>query len=106
MEIDTEMPLDYLEDAAVEHLVGGVAEMTGESETETARKALEERKARPQGLREDRTEELTRFLREEIWPNIPPDLLGRGISQAEQDEILGYGAGGVDTQPRLISATA
>jgi antitoxin VapB len=85
----------YLENAAVERLVEEVAEMTGESETETVRKALEERKARLQGVREDRTEELMRFLREEIWPKIPPELLGRGISQAEQDEILGYGAGGV-----------
>jgi antitoxin VapB len=83
----------YLENAAVERLVEEVAEMTGESETETVRKALEERKARPQDVREDRTEELMRFLREEIWPKIPPELLGRGISQAEQDEILGYGAG-------------
>ena len=85
----------YLENAAVERLVEEVAEMTGESETETVRKALEERRARLQGVREDRTEELMRFLREEIWPKIPPELLGRGISQAEQDEILGYGAGGV-----------
>ncbi len=57
--------------------------------------SLQERKARLQGVRENPTEELMRFLREEIWPKIPPDLLGRGISQAEQDEILGYGAGGV-----------
>lgn len=85
----------YLENAAVERLVEEVAEMTGESEAETVRRALEERKARLQGVREDRTDELMRFLREEIWPKIPPELLGRGISQAEQDEILGYGGGGV-----------
>ena len=65
----------YLENAAVERLVEEVAEMTGESETETVRRALEERKARLQGVREDRTEELMRFLREEIWPKIPPELL-------------------------------
>ncbi len=72
-----------LEYVAVERLVEEVAEMTGESGTETFRKA------RLQGGRDDHTEELMRFLREKIWPKIPPELLGRGISQGEQDEILG-----------------
>jgi hypothetical protein len=32
---------------------------------------------------------------DEIWPQIRPDLLGKGISKAEQEKILGYGPEGV-----------
>ncbi|MEP7013639.1 MAG: type II toxin-antitoxin system VapB family antitoxin [Acidobacteriota bacterium] len=86
-----------LKSVEVERLADEVAEMTGETRTEAVRMALQERKERL-ALRVvpgDTKEDLLRFLREEIWPKIPPDLLGRGISQEEQDEILGYGPGGV-----------
>ncbi len=86
-----------LKSVEVERLADEVAEMTGETKTEAVRMALQERKERL-ALRVvpgDTKEDLLRFLREEIWPKIPPDLLGRGISQEEQDEILGYGPGGV-----------
>jgi prevent-host-death family protein len=35
---------------------------------------------------------LRRHLLEEIWPRIPEELLGRGVSKREREEILGYGA--------------
>ena len=31
------------------------------------------------------------FLEKEIWPNIPPDLLGRPLTKQERENILGYG---------------
>ena len=86
-----------LKSVEVERLANEVAELTGETQTEAVRKALQERKERL-ALRVvpgDTKEDLLRFLREEIWPKIPPELLGRGISQEEQDEILGYGPGGL-----------
>jgi len=86
-----------LKNAEVERLVEEVAAMTGESKTEAVRQALAERKERLSlfVVRRDRKEEVLRFLQTEVWPRIPPDLLGRGLSQEEQDEILGYGPNGV-----------
>jgi len=33
---------------------------------------------------------LRRRLVEEIWPRIPKELLGRGVTKPEREEILGY----------------
>jgi len=81
----------------VETLVSEVAAMTGESKTEVIRKAVLERKERLvfQLAPEDRAATLMRFLEREIWPMVPPELLGTGIGQAEQETILGYGPEGV-----------
>ncbi len=80
----------------VERLVADVAALTGESKTEAIRKALEERKSRLSlNVVENRREHLWRFLEEEIWVDLPGDVRGKGISQEEQDEILGYGPDGV-----------
>ncbi len=82
---------------AVEILVAEVAAMTGESKTEVIRKAVIERRERLvfQGVPDDRRTGLLRFLEREAWPLVPPELLGRGISQVEQDAILGYGTDGL-----------
>lgn len=45
--------------------------------------------------RRDRRAEVMRCLEREVWPRVAPELLGRGISKAEQEEILGYGPEGV-----------
>lgn len=80
----------------VERLVADVAALTGESKTEAIRKALEERKSRLSlNVVKNRREHLWRFLEEEIWVDLPGDVRGKGISQEEQDEILGYGPDGV-----------
>ncbi|MGH7477251.1 MAG: type II toxin-antitoxin system VapB family antitoxin [Longimicrobiales bacterium] len=81
----------------VEELAAEVAEMMGETKTEAVRRALLERRQRL-GFRvasRDRIGELRRFLEREIWPRVPATELGRRLSRAEEDEILGYGAGGV-----------
>lgn len=85
-----------IKNTAVEKLAAEVALMTHESKTEAIRVALEERKFRlisPE-LAAERYKALHHFLETEIWPNIPPDMLGTPVSQAEQDEILGYGPNG------------
>lgn len=81
----------------VERLVGEVAEIAGESKTEAVRRALEERRERLafQVPPRDRRAEVQRFLEREVWPRVPPELLGRGLSKEEQEEILGYGPEGV-----------
>ncbi len=80
----------------VERLAADVAALTGESKTEAIRKALEERKNRLSlGGAQSERERLWRFLEEEVWPTIPADVLSKGISQEEQDDILGYGPEGV-----------
>ncbi|MCP4415755.1 MAG: type II toxin-antitoxin system VapB family antitoxin [Chloroflexi bacterium] len=81
----------------VETLLHDVVKITGESKTEAVRKALEERRQRL-SLRfvmpRDSTQ-LTTFLEDEIWPQVPVDLLGTKFDKAEEDAILGYGEMGV-----------
>jgi len=81
----------------VERLAEELANMTGESKTATILRALEERRERVAlglsgELRMSRTMD---FLEREIWPNIPRKLLGRAVTKAERQRILGYGKGGV-----------
>jgi antitoxin VapB len=41
-----------------------------------------------------RAERIDRFLEEEAWPQIPEEKLGKPISKAEREDILGYGPDG------------
>jgi antitoxin VapB len=86
-----------IENPEAERLAAEVAEMAGESQTEAVRKALEERRQRlaSQSASPDRVARLRRFLEEEVWPQIPPDVRGKRLTKAEEEEILGYGPGGV-----------
>jgi antitoxin VapB len=80
----------------VERLAFEVSGLTGESKTEAIRKALVERRERlALAGRGDRTGELMRWLREEVWPLIPPDQRGRRLTPDEEADILGYGPDGV-----------
>jgi len=36
-----------------------------------------------------------RHLEREVWSKVPSDLLGRGLTEEEQEELLGYGPDGV-----------
>jgi antitoxin VapB len=86
-----------IKSAEVERLVESLAAMTGETKTEAVRRAVEERRERLRLHRPDRERggEFLRYLEEEIWPKAPPGQLGHRLSRAEEDEILGYGPGGV-----------
>jgi len=90
------MPLN-IKNPEVERLVDEVAKIAGESKTEAVRKALEERRERLafQVPPRDRRAEVMRYLEREVWPKVPPELLGRGLTKEEQEEILGYGPEGV-----------
>ncbi|HEX9732975.1 MAG TPA: type II toxin-antitoxin system VapB family antitoxin [Thermoanaerobaculia bacterium] len=86
-----------IKNAEVERLATEVAVVTGETKTEAIRKALEERSRRLyfQVSRRQRAQGFLRFLEEEVWPNLPPGVLGRRPTRDEEDEILGYGPEGV-----------
>jgi antitoxin VapB len=86
-----------IKNEAVERLVDEVARLAGESKTEAVRRALEERKARLAYRLADgnRRARLERFLENEAWPQVPAEQLGRRLSRAEEESILGYGPEGV-----------
>jgi antitoxin VapB len=84
-----------IKDPETERLAAELAALTGTTKTGAVRyalsQALQARSGPPVRQREER---LTRFLEEEIWPLIPPDQLGKPLSKAEREEILGFGEHG------------
>ena len=81
-----------IENQDVENLLEKVTQITGESKMEAVQKALEERHQRllqPRAALKNEARLFT-FLREELWPQIPPELSGTQLSKAEEEEILGY----------------
>jgi antitoxin VapB len=84
-----------IKDPETERLAAEVAALTGKTKTGAVRYALRQvlqMQSRP-AVRQ-REERLTRFLEEEIWPLIPADQLGKPMSKAEREEILGFGQDG------------
>ncbi len=81
----------------VEKVLEDVIAVTGESKTEAVRIALEERRQRLalRNLTAGNKDRLTAFLQDEIWSQVPPELLGTKLTKAEEEEILGYGKDGV-----------
>jgi len=86
-----------IKNAEVERLATEVARLTGESKTQAIRVALEERRRRlSTGIDPAAREaELLRFLEEEIWSKIPPELRGQPHDGARDDAIIGYGPDGL-----------
>ena len=85
-----------IKNAEVERLAAEVARLTGESKTEAIRRALDDRRQRLRQLStEDRRTRVLRFLEKKVWPDLPKDQVGRRLSRADEDDILGYGPGGV-----------
>jgi antitoxin VapB len=86
-----------IKNGSVERLATEVARMTGETKTEAIRRALEDRKRRlkaaPSGA--DRRAAVLGYLKKRAWPAVPKDQIGRTLSPAEEDDVLGYGPGGV-----------
>ena len=81
----------------VERLAAEVARLTGETKTQAVRVALQERRSRLAiGVdRDARRAELLRFMQEEIWVHVPPELRGQPHDAARDDAILGYGPDGL-----------
>lgn len=77
-------------------LLRRVRELTGESEDAAIHRALAERYQRLTGPATvaERRQFLLRSL-ESLWRSTADAQLGRGLSRAEEDEILGYGPEGV-----------
>jgi antitoxin VapB len=86
-----------IKDREAERLAAEVAAMTGESKTRAVRVALAERKQRLalRSARRDRGQALLRFLEQEVWPQVPRNVLGRRVTRRERERILGYGPAGV-----------
>ena len=85
-----------LKNAEVERLASEVARLTGESKTEAIRRALQERRQRLKGASvDDRRARVLTFLKKKVWPAVPKTQLGKPLTSGEEDEILGYGPGGV-----------
>ena len=86
-----------IKNAVVEQLATEVATLARETKTEAIRRALLDRKQRLIVRRGNtaRHERLQMLLQNRIWPEIPPELLGRRISKEEREQILGYGPEGV-----------
>jgi antitoxin VapB len=87
-----------IKDKETEALVAEIAALTGETKTGVVRRAARERLERLKLGSEDPrrdAESMRRWLETEIWPLISDDLLGKSISKAEREEILGLGPDGV-----------
>ena len=86
-----------IKNSEVERLAAEVAAMMGETKTEAIRRALKERKQRLsfQVTQKDPRMKLISFLENEVWPVIPREQMGKRLSRAEEDRILGYGREGV-----------
>jgi antitoxin VapB len=86
-----------IKDPQTEELAAEVAALANETKTQAVQTALRERKERLQARqrRRRRAERIDRFLGDEAWPQIPDAVLGRSISKAEREAILGYGSEGV-----------
>lgn len=85
-----------LNNLEVDALAAEVAELAGESKTEAVRKALLERKARLLSLSNTRNRsQRAAVILEQFRATLSPKLLGVRLSRKEEDEILGFGPGGV-----------
>ena len=86
-----------IKDAETEQLAAQVAALAGESKTRAVKTALRERKERLGARVTDRQRgrDLKLFLADEVWPQIPADVLGKPMTRAEREAILGYGPHGL-----------
>jgi antitoxin VapB len=86
-----------IKDRETVRLADELAALTGETKTRTVRIALEERRQRlARGIsRTERAQRLIDLLEGEIWPQVPPEVLGEPISRDQREAILGYGPEGV-----------
>jgi antitoxin VapB len=86
-----------IKDAETIRLADELVALTGETKTRAVRTALEERRQRlVRGTSAtERARRLNDLLEGEIWPQVPPEVLGRPISRKQREAILGYGPEGV-----------
>jgi antitoxin VapB len=82
-----------IDDHDIESTLDEIVRLTGESKTEAIRKALDERRQRllAQTVTPRSKARLLAFLEDEIWSQIPPELMSRPLTKEEEEDILGYG---------------
>ncbi len=84
-----------IKDGETVRLADEVAAIAGETKTRAVRTALEERKKRlARRAPPHERDRLARFLEREVWPQVPPDVLGKPLPREEREAILGYGPEG------------
>ena len=59
------------------------------SPEEVVRSAVDAESARARA----KYEEILMYLEEQVWSHLPPELLGKTITKAEEEAMLGYGPG-------------
>ena len=86
-----------IKDRETDQLATEVAALAGETKTRAVKVALQERKERlsRQASQRQRADGLRRFLEEELWPQVPSEILGKPLTRAEREAILGYDEIGV-----------
>lgn len=78
-------------------LVKQLVALTGETEHDAVHKAIEERFLRLTGPANaaERGRRVLALLERRVWRHMPREQLGRRLSRAEEDQILGFGPEGV-----------
>ena len=86
-----------IKNSEVERVLEEVVALTGESKTEAVRRALEERRQRLalRAAGDNDRERFFAFMQDEVWSQMPAEVLGTSLTKAEEEEILGYGETGV-----------
>lgn len=84
-----------IRDPETEQLAAEVAALARETKTRAVKIALRERRERLAARVANRDRDLRRFLTDEVWPQIPPDVLGKPLPKSEREAILGYGLEGM-----------
>ena len=84
----------------IEELAGELSRLTGESATEAVERALLERKERVREKpdipeltpeQQKRYDEFIKVMEHKVWSKLPAHALGKSITKAEEEEILGIG---------------
>jgi antitoxin VapB len=85
-----------IKNSDVEKLATEVAALARETKTEAIRRALLERRARLQARagKLGGRKSLQEYMEQNVWPMMPPGVLGRVMTREEEDQILGYGPEG------------
>jgi antitoxin VapB len=86
-----------IKNTRTESLAAEVAHLAGETKTQAITTALDARRKQllMQRVMPDRAERLRRFMATEIWPSVPPDLVGEAMTKAETEAVLGLDEDGV-----------
>lgn len=79
----------HIEDPEIVAEVEAQSKKYGLTPEDVLRRALSERRNRIQ----ERYDAIMKVLEEKVWPNIPPEQLGKTITKEEEEELLGYGPG-------------